>query len=174
MDSHDMEAHFRYAGPDNFMGSKGFSLLEMTFILVIIGMIAGFGLSAWTSMKYSQQISASRTRLRIAAECLSQYVLHSERIPPTSYFQNRCAAKDAWGSELIYENSGDDLEISTVPTRTYRDDTGSSPDAVWILVSPGPDTGRDFTSSSTQWDCSGGDDLCHMTTRNALHYAMRQ
>ena len=46
------------------------------------------------------------------------------------------------GNTLCYENNGDDREIAKVTPKTYRDESGSHPDAAWIINSSGPDRTR--------------------------------
>lgn len=159
-----MSAFFR----QTYRDSSGVTLLEMTFVLIVVGIMLGFGTVAWQSMKSSQKISAAKTILRTEELCLKNFVLHSETVPPTSYFTSRCNSNDPWGNELIYENSGDSDSIKAITPRILRDEFGDHPDAAWILVSFGPNGTRDFTSSPTMWDCSTGDDICRTTTRNGL------
>lgn len=153
---------------------EGFTLLEMTMVLIVVGLIIGFGFTAWMSMKSSQQISAAKTTLRTGSECLVSYVLHSERIPPQTYFSGNCSIADPWGNSLLYENSGDNVSVDAIIAKTFRDNSGDFPDAAWLVVSKGPDGVRNYSSTPTLWDCSNGDDLCQIMTKNNLLYEIAQ
>lgn len=148
--------------------TTGFTLVEMTMVLVVVGLVIGFGYTAWLSMKNSQQISAVKTTLRTVSECLTNYVLHSEQLPPQTYFTTRCRQTDPWGNSLLYENTGDNVNIALINPKTFRDSGGDFPDGAWMIISLGPDQTRSYTSSATLWDCSTGDDLCYVVTKNAL------
>ena len=152
----------------------GFTLVELSLVIVVIGLLLGFGITAWMSMKTSQQISATTTTLKTAASCLSKYVIHSEQTPAQTYFSKRCVDVDPWGQDIIYYNNGDNQEISSATTKTVRDGDGDHPDALWMIVSSGPNGTIETTSSATLWDCSLGDDLCQYTTKNALVYEINK
>ena len=149
---------------------KGFTLVEILLVVTIVGLILSFSVAAWLSMKSSQQISSTATLLKTASQCLDSYVIHSGKIPPQAYYIAHCSRLDPWGNILQYANNGDDREIANVTTRTFRDEIGDHPDAAWIIVSFGPDRTRNYLSSATLWDCSTGDDICQMTSKNALFY----
>lgn len=152
----------------------GFSLFELLLVITIVGLILSFSVSAWLSMKSSQRVSATATRIQTATNCLENYVIHSGTIPPRSYFAAHCAGTDSWGSQLVYENNGDDIAIAGVTSKTFRDEFGDHPDAAWLVASFGPDKTRDYSSTAVLWDCSLGDDLCRVTTKNALYYEINQ
>ncbi len=163
--------HARYYRHPRFSkNNHGFTLIELLLVITIVGLILSFSVSAWLSMKSSQQISSTTVLIKTAAQCLESYVIHSGKIPPQAYFIAHCSHLDPWGNTLGYENNGDDREIAKVTTRTYRDENGDHPDAAWIITSFGPDRTREFLSTASLWDCSTGDDLCQMTSRNALFY----
>jgi len=154
--------------------SSGISLLEMIFAIAVVGLLLGFGLTSWFAMKSSQQINAAGTIVRNGSTCLENYVIHSGKIPPVSYFTAHCAASDPWHNQLIYENTGDDTAIAAVLTRTFKDINGIHPDAAWIVASFGPNGSRDLTTSAGQWDCSSGDDICLVVSKNGLLYEINK
>ncbi|WP_169309235.1 type II secretion system protein [Desulforhopalus sp. IMCC35007] len=153
---------------------RGFTLIELALVITIMGLLLSFGLVAWMSMKTSQQISAVKTTLTSVSDCLSNYVIHSGTIPPQAYFTRHCAVLDPWGNSIIYYNTGDNQEVSAVTTKTLRDETGDHPDTAWILASGGPDGTITISSTTTLWDCSGGDDLCRATSKSILIYEINK
>lgn len=153
---------------------KGFTILELAVVLTVIGLIIGFGVTAWISTKNSQQVSTVRTVLKISSECLMSYVIHSEETPPLSYFNKKCDATDPWGNSLLYENTGDNVKVANIVSKTFRDSNGDKPDAAWIVYTTGANRTVDLVSTPTLWDCSNGDDICHVVTKNALFYEIHK
>ncbi|BHH84485.1 type II secretion system protein [Desulforhopalus sp. 52FAK] len=157
-----------------FFTERGFTLVEIALVITVIGLLLTFGLSAWMSMKTSQQISATLTTLKTSSSCLGNYVIHSATVPPQTYFAKNCTETDAWGRDIVYYNNGDDIELTSASTKTVRDSDGDHPDGLWLLVSSGPNGVFETTSNSSPWDCSTGDDLCHFTSKNALIYETKK
>lgn len=153
---------------------QGFTLIELSMVITVIGLLLSFGITSWMSMKTSQQISAANTTLKTVSNCLINYVIHSGTIPPQAYFSKHCSASDPWGENIVYYNSGDSQKISSLTTRTVTDENGSHIDAAWVLVSSGPNKTIETTSSPSLWDCSPGDDLCHITSKNNLIYEINK
>lgn len=152
----------------------GFTLVEMAIVITVFGLLLSFVTVAWMSMKSSQQVSSTATVLQTVTNCLQDYVIHSKAIPPQSYFNQHCADTDPWGSNILYFNNGDDVEVSAVIPKTVRDANGDHADGAFIVVSPGPDRTLQMSSSATRWDCSSGDDLCHTTSKNTLIYEINR
>lgn len=150
--------------------AAGFTLIELAFAITVIGFLLSFGVTAWMSMKTTHQISATETTLKSASSCLSNYVIHSGVTPPQAYFTNSCSDTDSWGEKIIYYNNGDGLQLLSATTKTVRDRDGDHPDALWVIVSSGPNGVVETTSTATVWDCSAGDDLCTFTSKNVLIY----
>lgn len=153
---------------------QGFTLIELSMVIAVVGLLLSFGVTSWMSMKTSQQIAAANATLRTAARCLTGYVIHSEKIPPHTYFTTHCTAKDPWGQNIIYYNNGDNRPITGVTTKIVRDMNGDHPDGAWLLVSSGPDTTITTNSTASRWDCTPGDDLCHTTSKNRLLYEINK
>ena len=149
---------------------RGFTLVEIALVITVIGLLLTFGVSAWTSMKTSQQISATNTTLKTVSSCLTNYVIHSGTVPPQTYFTNKCLETDAWGQDLAYYNNGEDIKVTSASTKTVRDSRGDNPDGLWLVVSGGPNGVIETSSTSSPWDCSTSDDLCHFTSKNTLIY----
>ncbi len=150
--------------------NKGFTLLEISLILVVLGLLLSFVSVAWLSMKNSQQISSAKIVLETVTSCLQDYVIHSRTIPPQGYFTQYCADNDPWGNAVLYYNNGDNQDITAVVSKTLRDGSNDYPDAAFIVVSPGRDKVLSLSSTAALWDCSSGDDLCLSTSKNTLIY----
>lgn len=154
--------------------ATGFTLIELAFAITVIGLLLSFGVTAWMSMKTTHQISATKTTLQSASSCLANYVLHSEVTPPQAYFTSKCSDTDSWGENIVYYNNGDGIQLTSATSKTVRDEVGDHPDALWLVVSAGPNGIIETTSSATVWDCSLGDDLCDFTSKKILIYETRK
>lgn len=153
---------------------QGFTLIELAFVITVMGLLLSFSVVAWMSMKTSQQLSAAKTTLTSVSNCLSNYVIHSGTIPPQAYFTLHCVKQDPWGENIIYYNNGDNQKVSAIIAKIFRDESGDHPDAAWILASSGPDKIINVSSTPTLWDCSGGDDLCQATSKSILIYEINK
>lgn len=77
---------------------KGFSLIELVFVLVIIGLLASFG---YGMMKNARNYSAERTTDAALREILmkaSEVIASSGKIPPASYFNS---LTDGYGRSIL-------------------------------------------------------------------------
>lgn len=155
---------------------NGFTLIELALVITVIGLLLSFGISAWMSMKTSQQISAANTALKTLSNCLINYTIHSGTIPPQAFFTKHCVASDPWGKKIVYYHNiaDENKKISLVTTKVVKDATGDHSDTVWILVSSGPNKTVETISTASMWDCSPGDDLCHSTSKNTLIYEINK
>lgn len=150
-----MATAFRFA-PRN----SGSTLPELAIILVIIGILLGAGLLAWTSLAESRRVSKTRSQLESMKQCLVRAVLFTEHYPRDDDF-NHCqnmTGKDAWGNPLHWiigtNSTGTRLaEQHAVITDTARNQTaapvneglslrttqGEHNGVAFALVSLGPD-----------------------------------
>jgi prepilin-type N-terminal cleavage/methylation domain-containing protein len=178
--------------------SAGFTLIEMSVVILIIGLIMGISVSAWVSMKDSQEYAKVKTQLAVANDCLLGQAITSESLPSKSWFERYCQTIDPWGTPLEYENScgtGDetcqfDKIDNTTPEKRFKPSTSVTtgetglPGAVWLISSNGPNRDKDLTASETLWDCTNDlsadkkedrkDDLCEIMSKNRLYYEMYQ
>lgn len=59
----------------------GFTLLETAMVLVILGLIAGAGLSLATALRTNQGISTARTKQETIKEALNSFIARNQRLP---------------------------------------------------------------------------------------------
>jgi type II secretory pathway pseudopilin PulG len=79
---------------------KGFTLLEITILLVVIGFVAGMAMLSWSSFAEARRAGQTKSQLRHMKECLQRTILVTEHYPREADFKACSAAvgKDAWGN----------------------------------------------------------------------------
>ena len=159
--------------------SRGFTLVEIAFVLVIAGLMLGMATIAWKAMRESRQMEAARSHLDMANNCLLRYALHSGKVPPHSpYYTDSCEAKDAWGVKIQYEkpppaDSAQSID-ATLSVLTLRNDSGDHGGVAWILISFGPNRQQDYVRSGAVCDFTSGDDIYAFVTANELYQLVTQ
>lgn len=95
---------------------SGFTLIELSVVLVIIGVIMFAGIAAWTTIVEGQRITATRAEMENIKRCLINRVMYSEAFPtwerasmdctaPRSEYDVDhclCGRTDAWGNAIRY------------------------------------------------------------------------
>lgn len=95
---------------------SGFTLIELSVVLVIIGLIMFAGIAAWSTIVAGQRITATRAEMENIKRCLINRVVYSEAFPtwdltgmdcatPRSQFDVEhclCGRTDAWGNAIRY------------------------------------------------------------------------
>ncbi len=152
----------------------GFTLIELGFVLIVIGLILFMSSGAWTVLIEGRKISATKSSLKTSNNCLLNYTSLSKRIPSSFFYKKNCIGTDAWGNSLYFFSIAQSQEINcNNPLKKIKDLKGSDneirPSIVWILVSAGPNKKLDLISLPKLWDLSKGDDLYVFVTDMELH-----
>lgn len=90
------------ACPHALAARPGFSILELSIALVVIGALLAVGVSAWSTMAETRRLARAQAQLLEARDCLLRHSLIHERYPDDAAFL-RCRAetgRDPWGGEL--------------------------------------------------------------------------
>ena len=154
---------------------QGFTLIEMTMILVVIGAIMSIAISAWMSMTESRRLSAAKAVLEASQNCLLRYCMHSQSVPSQAYFSSSCNTKDPWSSSIIYETSAGSqrIDASSDSLGTFsmvlRDTDGDHQGVVMVIISLGPNGQADYNRTGSLIDFTQGDDIYSFVTKNQLY-----
>ncbi len=81
---------------------KGFTLVELAIVLVVIGILLGLGVALLGPLTKQAIFKRSRERVKACKEAIIGFVVTSRRLPTQQEFQSICNQKDAWGRSLIY------------------------------------------------------------------------
>ena len=108
---------------------RGFTLLELLLVLVILVVIAGFGIQAFTGVKDKARIQQAKVELGLLSQSLKRYEMISNVLPAAlDALSNKPSdadaewvkmldkpiAKDPWGSPYEYSVNGSDFVLKSI------------------------------------------------------------
>ena len=65
---------------------RGFSLIEIAVVLVIVGLISGGMISAWTTRLLQQRIDTTKTNAEAIKTALTLFISRNNRLPCPAFF----------------------------------------------------------------------------------------
>ena len=104
---------------------SGFTLLELLLVLVILVVIAGFGIQAFTGVKDRAKIQQAKVELGMLSQSLKRYEMLMNGLPTalealsikpsdgdTDWVKmlDKPISKDPWGNPYEYKPNGSDFE----------------------------------------------------------------
>ena len=85
------------------MNKKGFTLIELAMVLVIIGLVAGIGITVLGILIKRAQVNATKEIVNADVEAILGYTFSSGKIPDASTFSTIVRnKKDSFGKEIVY------------------------------------------------------------------------
>lgn len=132
-----------------YSASNGFTLLEMSFLLGIIGLVAVSAFSAWSSFLGGRKIARTESVLEDVRDCLLQRVQQNGYYPVfdngthssnASLDVDFCIADrmDAWGGPVYFlegrANATAGLQGLFIVDNEAEEQNGSSPDPDFIIT----------------------------------------
>ncbi len=152
----------------SFASSRGFSLLEIAIVLIVVGILLGIGLLSWSSFVDSRRYSKTNSQLMQMKDCLVRCIVFTEHYPRQADFEqcSELTGKDAWGGRLRWivgaTSTGALNEQHAVVTDTPRNQTatalagyniftanGNFANVAFALVSLGEDGAADNPTYAT-------------------------
>jgi prepilin-type N-terminal cleavage/methylation domain-containing protein len=111
----------------------GFSLIELSLVIVIIAVVIGGSLSMGPVLITHTEYRVSDQKLEELSKALTQYYEQNDRLPCPA--RNDIAADDAdYGREILWDGAGTSCaNDTTVPSGTVRVKSSSSPD-IWVRI----------------------------------------
>ncbi len=154
--------------------SEGFTFVELAIFLLIVGLILGVAVAAWSVLAQGRQIQAAKNTLKTVNNCLTDYTVMAKKISGTEYFSKFCQKNDPWGLELKYLHAHDTNGMNcssplsgTLSVKVAPGDTRNS--VAWIVISAGPNRHFDYYMSGTLVDFTSGDDVYIMSSDMEIH-----
>jgi len=112
--------------------SRGFTLLELLVVIVIIGLLAGYVAPRYFSQVGNSEVQVARAQIDAIEKALDQYRLDTSRYPNTEQgldalttkpanevrwqgpYLKRAAPADPWGRPYVYRAPGANGEFELV------------------------------------------------------------
>ena len=102
------------------MQSRGFTLLELLVVIVIIGLLAGYVAPRYFSQVGKSEIQVAKAQIDSLEKALDQYRLDKRRYPSTEEgleavrpYLKKAVPNDPWGRPYVYHAPGQngDFEV---------------------------------------------------------------
>lgn len=122
--------------------ARGFSMLELTFVIVIIGVVMGIAAMAFGAQGQRARAGATKATMSVIKQSLEAYNANEIGYPPTlsglqpGYIPRDKPLKDGWRREFYYEPTGVDPE-RPFQLKSYGADgvSGTADDIdVWTMM----------------------------------------
>lgn len=113
--------------------ARGFTLLEIALVLVVVGILLAIGLLSWSSFAESRRYSKTNSQLMQMKNCLVRCIVFTEHYPRQEDFEHcrDLTGKDAWGGDIKWivgvNNAGTRLDKThAVVTDEARNQTAET------------------------------------------------
>ncbi len=119
---------------------KGFTLVELSIVLVIIGLLIGGSMQGLRMMRDRAKVLETQQQLEALKEAIYGYALNTHTLPATLADLNSTALeRDAWGNSISYRPDAALRTDPCSPTSTLSTTSGDfiQTDIAFILVSRG-------------------------------------
>ena len=108
---------------------RGFTLLELLVVIVIIGLLAGYVAPRYFAQVGKSEVQATRAQIDALEKALDQYRLDTRRYPSTEQglqalverpageaqwhgpYLRKAVPSDPWGNPYVYRSAGDGIDI---------------------------------------------------------------
>ena len=100
---------------------KGFTLLELLVVIVIIGLLAGYVAPRYFSQVGKSEIQVARAQIDALEKAVDQYRLDNRRYPTSEEglaavqpYLKKAVPNDPWGRAYVYQIPGDRAEYTVL------------------------------------------------------------
>jgi len=100
---------------------KGFTLLELLVVIVIIGLLAGYVAPRYFSQVGKSEIQVARAQIDALEKAVDQYRLDNRRYPTSEEglvavqpYLKKAVPNDPWGRAYVYQIPGDKAEYTVL------------------------------------------------------------
>jgi general secretion pathway protein G len=98
---------------------RGFTLLELLVVIVIIGLLAGYVAPRYFSQVGRSEVQVARAQLEAFEKALDQFRLEHRRYPSTEEglaaiapYLRKAVPQDPWGRPYVYRSPGEKAEFT--------------------------------------------------------------
>lgn len=117
-------------------GKRGFTLLELLVVIVIIGLLAGYVAPRYFSQVGKSEIQVAKAQMESFEKALDQYRLDTRRYPSTEEglqalrpYLKKAVPNDPWGRPYVYRAPGQGGEFELISYGRDGKAGGSGEDA---------------------------------------------
>jgi general secretion pathway protein G len=118
------------------MNQRGFTLLELLVVIVIIGLLAGYVAPRYFSQVGKSEIQVAKAQIESFEKALDQYRLDNRRYPTSQEgleairpYLKKAVPNDPWGRPYVYRSPGDRGEFELLSFGRDGKAGGSGADA---------------------------------------------
>ena len=118
------------------MNQRGFTLLELLVVIVIIGLLAGYVAPRYFSQVGKSEIQVAKAQIESFEKALDQYRLDNRRYPTSQEgleairpYLKKAVPNDPWGRPYVYRSPGDRGEFELLSFGRDGKAGGSGDDA---------------------------------------------
>jgi general secretion pathway protein G len=118
--------------------ARGFSLLELTLVLVIIGVLTGIAGFAIMARGNQAKVTATKATMNNIRTAIQSFQLEKNGLPPTilalqgNYLASGVPIRDGWQREFLYSPSGDSPERPFILLSMGKDGVSGTEDDINI------------------------------------------
>ena len=101
--------------------SKGFTLLELLVVIVIIGLLAGYVAPRYFSQVGKSEVQVARAQIDALEKAVDQYRLDNRRYPTSEEglaaiqpYLKKTLPNDPWGRPYVYRVPGEKTEYDVI------------------------------------------------------------
>ena len=116
--------------------SRGFTLLELLVVIVIIGLLAGYVAPRYFSQVGKSEIQVARAQIDALEKAVDQYRLDNRRYPTNEEglaavqpYLKKALPNDPWGRPYLYRTPGEKTDYEVVSYGRDGKPGGSGEDA---------------------------------------------
>jgi len=100
---------------------RGFTLLELLVVIVIIGLLAGYVAPRYFSQVGKSEVQVARAQIDALEKAIDQYRLDNRRYPTSEEglaavapYMKKTVPNDPWGRPYVYQIPGDKADYTVL------------------------------------------------------------
>jgi prepilin-type N-terminal cleavage/methylation domain-containing protein len=142
------------------MNKKGFTLLELAIVLIIVGVLSAGAMKILFGAFNSNKQTATKNNIALIVKDIAAYTVKGKQIP-TALSQATSLANDAFGNPLVYLFSGNlsGIDICSVQTAELSINGAVTENNIaFLVISHGEDGQQQYAVSGNTYTFNNGND----------------